>query len=126
MQSRAPSMIDGFRPECKSFPPFSPRNEIGSLPIFFLLPRVDSRQSSITAPYQHSHSGHGHDDGYNDHYGGGDMYDDGPTNDAHMTKLQIFMQRSIAGWPLYTIVIALGQLLSAVCHFRRFLYRIVG
>lgn len=30
-----------------------------------------------------------------------------------MTRLQIAMSREIAGWPLYTIVIALGQMLSA-------------
>lgn len=78
------------------------------------VPRVDSRQSSYTAPYQNSHSGHGHDDGYNDHYGAGDMYDDGPVNETPMTRLQVFMQRSLFGWPLYTIVIAMGQLLSAV------------
>ncbi|WVW86411.1 hypothetical protein I302_108457 [Kwoniella bestiolae CBS 10118] len=79
IQSRAPSMIDGFRPE---------------------------------SPY--SNSGHGHDD-HMDHYGGngGDMYDDPGPSDAHMTRLQIFMGRQIAGWPLYSIIISLGQLLSA-------------
>ncbi|KNZ71786.1 Cell wall alpha-1,3-glucan synthase mok13 [Termitomyces sp. J132] len=30
-----------------------------------------------------------------------------------MTRLQIFMAREIGGWPLYTIVIGLGQMLSA-------------
>ncbi|KAG6900861.1 hypothetical protein C0993_009979 [Termitomyces sp. T159_Od127] len=30
-----------------------------------------------------------------------------------MTRLQIFMSREIGGWPLYTIVIGLGQMLSA-------------
>ena len=30
-----------------------------------------------------------------------------------MTRLQIAMSREIKGWPLYTIVIALGQMLSA-------------
>lgn len=29
--------------------------------------------------------------------------------DVVMTRLQIAMQREVAGWPLYTIVIALGQ-----------------
>lgn len=28
---------------------------------------------------------------------------------AKMTGLQIFMGREIGGWPLYTIIIALGQ-----------------
>ena len=46
--------------------------------------------------------------------GYGDMYDEGPSNEVPMTRLQIFMSRSLAGWPLYTIIIALGQLLSAV------------
>jgi alpha-1,3-glucan synthase len=30
-----------------------------------------------------------------------------------MTRLQIFMARELGGWPLYAIVIALGQMLSA-------------
>ncbi|KZT42041.1 glycoside hydrolase family 13/glycosyltransferase family 5 protein [Sistotremastrum suecicum HHB10207 ss-3] len=33
--------------------------------------------------------------------------------DVVMTRLQIAMQREVAGWPLYTIVIALGQMLGA-------------
>lgn len=90
---------------------------LGIAPHLFLLSRVDSRQSSYTAPYQHSASGHGHDDGYVDNYGGNEMYDDGPTDEARMTRLQVFMQHSIAGWPLYTIIIALGQLMSAVSIF---------
>ncbi|KIL69786.1 glycosyltransferase family 5 protein [Amanita muscaria Koide BX008] len=36
-----------------------------------------------------------------------------PLDVAPMTRLQIAMAREIAGWPLYTIVIALGQMLSA-------------
>lgn len=31
-----------------------------------------------------------------------------------MTRMQIFMNRSIGGWPLYTIIMSIGQLLSAV------------
>ena len=50
----------------------------------------------------------------NDHYGGGETYEEGKPLDSHLTKLQIFMGRSVAGWPLYTIIISLGQLLSAV------------
>jgi alpha-1,3-glucan synthase len=51
-------------------------------------------------------------------YGGGDMYgDEANPSDKAMTRLQIFMQRSIGGWPLYTIIISLGQLLSAVSTF---------
>ena len=61
-------------------------------------------------------SGHDHDmtmanDGY-----GGEMYDEGGNNDARMTKLQIFMGRTLAGWPLYAIIISLGQLISAVSN----------
>lgn len=61
-------------------------------------------------------SGHDHDvtmanDGY-----GGEMYDEGGNNEARMTKLQIFMGRTLAGWPLYAIIISLGQLISAVSN----------
>jgi hypothetical protein len=34
--------------------------------------------------------------------------------DVPMTRMQIFMNRSIGGWPLYTIILSIGQLLSAV------------
>ncbi|RXK40574.1 alpha-1,3-glucan synthase [Tremella mesenterica] len=87
MQSRPASMMDGFRPE--------------------------SARDSYTAPY--SHSGHDHEmmgPGDSDHYGG-DMYDHEGPPETHFTKLQIFMSRKIGGWPLYTIIISLGQLLSA-------------
>lgn len=48
---------------------------------------------------------HGEDDNpFHDH-----DQPDGPP----MTGLQIAMSRELAGWPLYTIVIALGQMLSA-------------
>lgn len=36
-----------------------------------------------------------------------------PPDVVVMTRLQILMAREVAGWPLYTIVIALGQMLSA-------------
>lgn len=36
-----------------------------------------------------------------------------------MTRLQRMMQRSIGTWPLYTIIISLGQLLSAVSRLWR-------
>ncbi|KAK8853442.1 hypothetical protein IAR55_004148 [Kwoniella newhampshirensis] len=78
INSRAPSMVEGFRPE---------------------------------SPY--SVSGHGHDDSADHHYGGGDMYDEPGPPETQMTRLQIFMGRQIGGWPLYTIIISLGQLLSA-------------
>lgn len=41
------------------------------------------------------------------------MHDAGPPETVPMTRLQIAMSRELAGWPLYTIVIALGQMLSA-------------
>ncbi len=60
-------------------------------------------------------SGHGHEDAME--YGDMSYEDGGDGNeDKRMSGLQIFMQRSIAGWPLYTIIISLGQLLSAVSH----------
>ncbi|KAF7778692.1 CAZyme family GH13 [Agaricus bisporus var. burnettii] len=44
----------------------------------------------------------------------GNLQNDSPQpNVVPMTRLQIAMSREIAGWPLYTIVIALGQMLSA-------------
>ncbi|KAL0581705.1 hypothetical protein V5O48_000287 [Marasmius crinis-equi] len=36
-----------------------------------------------------------------------------PEEDIPMTRLQILLSREIKGWPLYTIIIALGQMLSA-------------
>ncbi len=50
----------------------------------------------------------------NDHYGGRDLYDEGNPSESKMTRLQVFMGRSFLGWPLYTVIISLGQLLSAV------------
>lgn len=47
------------------------------------------------------------------HYGEG-FGDDNRPEDKPMTRLQRMMQRSIGTWPLYTIIISLGQLLSAV------------
>jgi alpha-1,3-glucan synthase len=103
VNSRAPSMIDGFRPECKFTA--SPFEVVANVNI------VPHRDSSNSAPY--SMSGHDHDmtmanDGY-----GGDMYDEG-SNQATMTRLQIFVGRTIGGWPLYAIIISFGQLISAV------------
>ena len=99
MQSHPASMMDGYRPECKSSFPLT----IASVFSYC----KDERQHSVTAPYQHSYSGHGHDD-----HNFGD-YDE-PLTDKPLSRLEVFMQRSIFGWPLYTIIIALGQLLSAV------------
>ncbi len=46
---------------------------------------------------------------YGDHFG-----EDEHAPDVPLTRLQIFLQRSYAGWPLYTIIISAGQLLAAV------------
>jgi alpha-1,3-glucan synthase len=46
-----------------------------------------------------------------EHYGD---HEDDHAPDAPLTRLQIFLQRTYGGWPLYTIVISLGQLLAAV------------
>lgn len=83
---------------------------------------TDSSRDSSIAPNAYSISGHGHDDMpmANDNYG--ETYDEGNVHDTRLTRLQVFMQRSIAGWPLYTIIISLGQLLSAVSTFGRKLW----
>ncbi|WVQ79175.1 hypothetical protein IAT38_001271 [Cryptococcus sp. DSM 104549] len=61
-----------------------------------------------------SYSAHGHEHGQHEgHHDGGEMYDDAGPPETRMTKLQIFMGRQVGGWPLYTIIISLGQLLSA-------------
>ncbi|WVQ83663.1 hypothetical protein IAT38_005806 [Cryptococcus sp. DSM 104549] len=83
-QSRAPSVMDGFRPE-------SPFSHSGH-----------GDDASVYGGHVGGHSGGGHE-----------MYDEGGPPETHMSKLQIFMGRELAGWPLYTIVISLGQLLSA-------------
>jgi alpha-1,3-glucan synthase len=49
-----------------------------------------------------------------DHYGDGGYGEEQRPEDKPLTKLQRIMQRSLAGWPLYTIIISLGQLLCAV------------
>lgn len=33
-----------------------------------------------------------------------------------MTRLQIFMAREVGGWPLYTIILALGQVRKKVSN----------
>ncbi|ORX40442.1 hypothetical protein BD324DRAFT_677915 [Kockovaella imperatae] len=85
IHSRPQSMMDGFRPESLS-----------------------SRPPSI-APYSRSD----YDDRTmaHDDYGGS-MYEENPDTE-HMNRVQVFLQKSILGWPLYTIVISCGQLLSA-------------
>lgn len=42
------------------------------------------------------------------------MGDEEHAPDVLLTRLQIFLQRTYAGWPLYTIIIATGQMLAAV------------
>jgi alpha-1,3-glucan synthase len=96
-------MIDGYRPECQynSF-------------LFYSLDVLTVSNELPTAPYSMgTHESPPHD-GYGDH-----SYDDGPS-DPRMTRLQIFLQRSVGGWPLYTIIISFGQLLSAVSDRLRF------
>jgi hypothetical protein len=96
MASRPDSVVDGFRPECKSPRPLRVCLDLTDVP---------------TAPY--SLSGHGHDDSA-DQYGGHGDYEEPNIHDKPMTKIQILLQRSAFGWPMYTVIIALGQLLSAV------------
>jgi hypothetical protein len=36
---------------------------------------------------------------------------------AVMTRLQIALQREIASWPLYTIILALGQVCPQIPNF---------
>jgi hypothetical protein len=42
-------------------------------------------------------------------YNGPLMHHDPASDGVVMTRLQIALQREIAGWPLYTIILALGQ-----------------
>ncbi|KAJ3903941.1 modular protein with glycoside hydrolase family 13 and glycosyltransferase family 5 domains [Lentinula edodes] len=47
-------------------------------------------------------------------YDEGTVHSNGPPSDSvPMTGLQIALSREIKGWPLYTIIIALGQMISA-------------
>lgn len=46
-------------------------------------------------------------------FDGQSFHEGGPPDSVPMTRLQIAMSRELGGWPLYTIVIALGQMLSA-------------
>lgn len=48
-------------------------------------------------------------------YGQND-FEEGNPNDTRMNRVQILMQRTFAGWPLYTMIVSFGQLLSAVSH----------
>lgn len=112
--SRAPSMIDGFRPDCKL-------DHLYCCSKLDTLTTVPRRDSVLSAPMSHSmsHSGHGHDEmsQYGGIPGGHDMYDEGGPSEPRMTRLQIFMGRQIYRWPFYSIVLSLGQLLSAVSPF---------
>lgn len=49
-----------------------------------------------------------------DQYGGHGDYEEPNIHDKPMSKVQILLQRTALGWPMYTVIIALGQLLSAV------------
>ncbi|KAL1410802.1 hypothetical protein Q8F55_001744 [Vanrija albida] len=59
---------------------------------------------------QYSLSGHSHPE---DYYSSSMMYDEHGELEKPMTRTQVLMERSIYGWPLYAIVISIGQLLSA-------------
>lgn len=63
------------------------------------------------APF--SNSGHGHGSEL-DQYGGHGEYEEANIHDKPMTKVQVLLQRTVIGWPFYSIIIAIGQLLSAV------------
>ena len=59
----------------------------------------------LTIPTAPSTAGFGHSaDGYS-----GALVNEGPNDVVVMTGLQIAMAREIGGWPLYTIIIAAGQ-----------------
>lgn len=87
----APSSFDHSRPSCE-YDYWSSFSATHDLP-----PLLAPSQSGFTSA-----------DGYT-----------GPPNDQGdvviMTGLQIAMAREIGGWPLYTIVIAAGQVCSNVC-----------
>lgn len=93
----APSSFDHSRPSCEYnyWSSFSATHDLPSL--------LAPSQSGFTSA-----------DGYT-----------GPPNDQGdvviMTGLQIAMAREIGGWPLYTIVIAAGQVCSNVCMQRHIL-----
>ncbi len=48
-----------------------------------------------------------------EHYGD-HMGEEEHAPDVPLTRLQIFLQRTYGGWPLYTIIISTGQMLAAV------------
>lgn len=80
------------------------------LPAWSLFDNLTDRDP--VAPY--SLSGHGHEDNM-DQYGGHGEYEEANIHDKPMSKVQVLLQRSLFGWPFYSIIIAIGQLLSAVC-----------
>lgn len=90
-------MMDGFRPECRSNP--------------FSVNFNANLTANDSAPF--SNSGHGHESEI-DQYGGHGEYEEANIHDKPMSKVQVLMQRTVAGWPFYSIIIAIGQLLSAV------------
>ncbi|KAG8897345.1 Cell wall alpha-1,3-glucan synthase ags1, partial [Tulasnella sp. 403] len=68
----------------------------------------DSRPSSPS--FMSSHTA-GNNNYFNTQDYSGPLPND--ANEPVMTRLQIAMQREIGGWPLYTIIMALGQMLGA-------------
>lgn len=91
MAGKTASTLDGFRPECE------------------FCPQRRSKVLTVIAPVQYSMSGHSHPE---DHFHESMMFDNGD-EEKPMTRVQVLMERQIGGWPLYAIVISLGQLLSA-------------
>lgn len=87
IQSRAPSMIDGYQPEFNNYGSDDHHGPYGG------------DHHNDTMAYS---GGHHHDDAGSIH-----------AEDKPMTRLQMFMSRTYAGWPLYTIIISIGQLLGA-------------
>ncbi|BEJ00050.1 hypothetical protein CcaverHIS631_0410920 [Cutaneotrichosporon cavernicola] len=60
------------------------------------------------SPVQYSMSGHSHPEDFHE-----SMMFNNDDDEKPMTRIQVFMDKQIGGWPLYAIVISLGQLLSA-------------
>ena len=48
-------------------------------------------------------------------YNGPLMHHDPALDGVVMTRMQIALQREIGGWPLYTIILALGQVCFSSC-----------
>lgn len=109
VQSRAPSMIDGYRPDCEFEPECRFRFESSSDASSLL--DVNELNSS---PYPMGDHESAHHDQYGNSHDG--HADEQQADQKPMTRIQKAMQRSVGSWPLYTILLSLGQLLSAVSY----------